>query len=318
MFKIITNRKLALVVTIVAIVALFIFLLSSRTPTSSTQSGKINIVGSFYPVSYAAGAVGGNLVSVRTLVPSGVEPHDFEPSSRDFVDIGNADILIYNGAGLEPWVQKWEAGTSIRPKHIINMSTALRDRGVVLLEKNGAVDPHFWVDPVVMKVEAEIIRDVLVGVDSTNQQIFIDNAKRLTNLLDVLDQRFRAGLTSCAIKNIIVGHEAFDYLGHRYGFPVTSISGISPDEEPAPKDLARIIALVKEKGVKYIFFETVASPKFSELIAREVGGGTLALNPLESLTPNEVQSGEDYVSIMETNLVNLQKAMSCTEGILKI
>lgn len=304
-------RTLTLIVTILAIAALSLFLFSSRTPSNVSQNGKIKIVGSFYPLSHVASVVGGNIVSVRNLVPSGVEPHDFEPSSRDFVDIGNADILMYNGAGLEPWVEKWEAGSSVRSKRIINMASALKERGVSLIDNSGALDPHFWVDPVIMKKEVEVVRDMLIEVDPVHQEFFAGNAKNFINALDVLDQQFRTGLSSCALKNIVVGHEAFDYLGQQYGFEVTSISGISPDEEPAPKDLVRIITLVKEKGVKFIFFETVASPKFSELIAREIGGGTLALNPLESLTPDEVQSGEDYVSIMEANLSNLKKAMSC-------
>ncbi|OHA79575.1 MAG: hypothetical protein A2747_04010 [Candidatus Yonathbacteria bacterium RIFCSPHIGHO2_01_FULL_44_41] len=311
MLKIILNRKVLLVITIVTLVGGAIFFLSLRIPRSNMQNERIRIVASFYPLSYVANEVGGNLVSVRSLVPAGVEPHDYEPSARDLIEIGNADILIYNGASLEPWVKKWEQGNSPRPKHAINMAAALKGQNVNLIEKNGAIDPHFWLDPIIMKSETEIVRDLLIQIDPAHKDMFYDNAGHFLAALDALDQHFREGLSSCVLRDVIVLHEAFNYIARQYGFSVTSIAGISPDEEPSPRELARIISLVREKGVKYIFSETVASPKFSELIAREVGGTTLVLNPIENLTPDEVQSKEDYISKMEMNLNNLKTAMSC-------
>ena len=305
------NHKLALVATIFAIVFGVIFLFSSRISNKDTQNGRIHVVASFYPLSYVATAVGGNLVTVRNLVPAGVEPHDFEPSARDLIEIGIADIFLYNGGSLEHWIKKWEQGKSPRPKHIINMASALNEQGVNLIERDGMIDPHFWLDPVIMKKEVEIIRDVLGQIDSAHKEMFSNNARRISDSLDVLDQRFRGGLSLCSLRDVVVLHKAFNYLARQYQFSAISIAGISPDEEPSPKELARITEIVRAKGVKYIFSETVASPKFSELIAREVGGTTLVLNPLESLTPNEVQSGEDYLTKMEMNLINLQKAMLC-------
>lgn len=311
MLKIIINRKLVSIVTILAIISGVIFLLSSRIPQKNTQNGRIHIVASFYPISYVASSVGGNLVAVRNLVPAGVEPHDFEPSPRDLIEIGNADILLYNGAGLEPWIKKWEQGVSVHPVHIINMAEALKKQKVRLIEKDGIADPHFWLDPQIMKSEAIIVRDLLIEIDPLHKDMFTDNADRYISALDLLDQHFREGLSSCTLHDVIVLHRAFDYIASQYKFKATSIEGISPDEEPSPRELARIISLVREKGVKHIFLETISSPKFSELIAREVGGATLVLNPIESLTPDDVQSGEDYLSIMEMNLNNLQIAMSC-------
>lgn len=311
MLKIIIKRRFISIVIVFAIIFYMAIFLSSRIPQNSAQNGRIHIVASFYPLSYVAKTIGGNLVTVRNLVPAGVEPHDFDPSARDLIEIGNADILIYNGASLEPWVKKWENGNSPRPKLVINMASALKGQGVKFIENQGTIDPHFWLDPSIMKSEAEIVRDALGNIDSVHKDLFGETADRLSGNLDALDKRFRAGLSSCVSRDVVVLHKAFSYLAREYNFSATSIEGISPDEEPSPKELARIVSFVREKGVKYIFFETVASPKFSELIAREVGGSTLVLNPLESLTPNEVQSGEDYISIMTMNLNNLRTAMLC-------
>lgn len=311
MLKIIINRKIVSIVTILAIISGVIFLLSSRIPQVGIENGRIHIVTSFYPLSYVASSVGGNLVAVRNLVPAGVEPHDFEPSSRDLIEIGNGDILIYNGASLEPWIEKWEQGISVHPPHIINMMEMLKKQSVKLIEKDGITDPHFWLDPQIMKNEVVIVRDLLIQIDPLHKDMFTDNANRYISSLDLLDQHFREGLSLCTLHDVVVLHKAFDYIASQYKFKATSIEGISPDEEPSPRELARIISLVREKGVKHIFFETISSPKFSELIAREVGAATLVLNPIESLTPDEVQSGEDYLSVMEMNLNNLQTAMSC-------
>ena len=311
MFKIIVNRKIISVAVILAVVLVAIFFLSSRIPKSDTPNNRIHIVTSFYPLAHIVKVVGGNLVTVRNLVPAGVEPHDFEPSSRDLIEIGNADALVYNGAGLEPWIGKWGQGNTPRPKLAVNMADELKKNGVFLFEKDGIIDPHFWLDPVIIKSEVEIVRDLFIQIDPARKDMFTENAKRYISALDSLDERFRVGLSSCELRDVVVLHEAFGYLASRYKFTATSIEGISPDEEPSPKELARIINLAREKGVKHIFFETVASPKFSELIAREVGGATLVLNPIESLTPDEVQSGEDYISIMGMNLNNLRTAMSC-------
>jgi len=305
------NRKLFLVAIIFTAIFIAVFFLSSRVPQRDTQNERIHIVTSFYPLSHIAKSIGGNIVDVRNLVPAGVEPHDFEPSSRDLVEIGNADALFYNGASLESWIKKWNVGISVKPKYVVNMEESLKKQGAILFVKDGITDPHFWLDPVIMKNEVIVIRDLLIQIDSAHKDLFTENARRYTTALDLLDEHFRAGLSSCDLNDIIVLHEAFNYLASQYSIKVTSIEGISPDEEPSPKELARIINLVREKGVRHIFFETVASPKFSELIAREVGGATLVLNPIESLTPDEVQSGEDYFSIMEMNLNNLQIAMQC-------
>ena len=109
----------------------------------------------------------------------------------------------------------------------------------------------------------------------------------------------------------MASHAAFGYLAERYNINVISIAGISPEEEPSPKRMAEIAQLAKQKNIKHIFFETLVSPKLSETIAREIGAETLVFNPLEGLTNEEIATGEDYISVMEKNLVNLRTALIC-------
>lgn len=304
-------NRIFLLIIIFAIVLGGVFLFSVRAPQRENETGKINVVASFYPLAYLATAIGGNLVSVTNLVPAGTESHDFEPSPWQLADIGRADLFFYNGAGFEPWINKWEKSMPTRPAQVINMADLLKEQRVVFIEEDGAINPHFWLDPVLFGEEVKIVRDALIAIDSMHENIFRENADRLVKELGDLDRRFRDGLFACALKDVIVLHEAFVYLAHQYGFVATSIAGISPEEEPSPKDLVRIITLARDKGVKHIFSETVASPKFSEAVAREIGGSMLVLNPIESMTPSEVQSGQDYISAMGMNLNNLRSAMVC-------
>jgi len=304
-------RRIIFWLFIVSIALGSVWLFVLRAPQSEVGNGGVHVVASIYPLAYIASAVGGDLVSVRTLVPSGTEAHDYEPSPRDFVEIGRSDIFFYNGAGFEPWVNKWQEVKSAGDLRTINVADMLGEYGVPLLNRNNVIDPHFWLDSVIFQKEIEIVRDAIIRADPEHADIFIENATVLTNIIRDTDEQLQKGLASCALREVIVSHDAFGYLARRYGISVTSIAGISPDEEPAPKDLARISAIAREKGIKYIFSETVASPKFSEAIAREIGGQVLVLNPIESLTPSDVQLGEDYVSKMKMNLTNLQTAMTC-------
>lgn len=279
---------------------------------SSSKTDTVNIVASFYPLVYFAREVGGDRVSVQNLTPLGTEPHDFEPSPRDIASVMRSDLFIYNGALFEPWILRW--GKTKDFSHLsksINMTSEIEKEGYVLMHKGSDIDPHIWLDPLIAQKEVVIIRDALIQIDPLHQDEYQSNTERLLQKLSSLNESFKESLTSCSLRDIIVSHDAFGYLARRYTLSVTPIAGISPDEEPSPQELTHIISLAHEKGVHYVFSETMTNQKFAETIAREIGGGLLNLNPIESLTHNEVQSGEDYASLMMVNLHNLKTALVC-------
>lgn len=306
-------RKEILVVTLitVAIVVAILFGSWGEQSKTDTNKNKITVMTTFYPLQYVATKVGGNLVDVQNLVPSGVESHDFEPSARDFARLTTVDLFVYNGADFEAWTKSWEKGQEIDSRKNINMANELQARQVDLIKTEGAVDPHFWLDPTILKKEAEIVRDRLIVIDPLRRDIYTLNTERFLTELHELDLRFRSELASCGIREVIVLHEAFNYIARQYKFKATAIAGISPDEEPSPRQIIEIINIARKKNITHIFSETIASPKFTDLVAREVGAQTLVLNPVEGLTQDEVQLGKDYVSIMQMNLENLKKAMVC-------
>lgn len=303
-------RSIVVVVGIILVTALAIDVIW-RAPKVTKPENTLSVFVSFFPLADIASRVGGQYVIVRNMLPSGAEPHDFEPTPRDLIDLGKADLFLYNGAHFEPWVDKWASGSFARPRYTLPLVDELTRRGVSPIDKNGAIDPHLWVSPAIFIREVEVVRDALMDIDPVHALVYQENAERFLESLRDLDTHYHTVLKDCEKEDIIVSHDAFGYLARDYGFSLIPIAGLSPDEEPSPKVLAEIANVARKKGLAYVFFETAVSPKLSQTIAREIGGETLALNPVESLTPEGVRSGEDYLSTMFMNLNNLQKALVC-------
>jgi zinc transport system substrate-binding protein len=253
-----------------------------------TGSAATTVVAAFYPLAFAAQQIGGDGISVRNLTPPGVEPHDLELAGSDIRTIADAGLVLYLGQDFQPALEDAIDSTSAN--------------AVDLLGPGKAKDPHVWLDPIRYAALAERIGKEL---DRGSE------AERLAAKLRALDSEFRRGLSHCERKEIVTSHAAFGYLAERFGLQQESISGLSPDAEPTPDRLAELKALVEQDGVTTIFTEELVSPKVAETLAQETGATTAVLNPLESLTPDEVSAGDDYASVMQQNLSELRTALGC-------
>ncbi len=298
-----------------------------KTTSESTQGNeneRIKITASFYPLAEFARQVGGELVTVENLIPAGVEPHDFEPTPQDVVKINNSKLFILNGAGLDPWAEKITAELNGENTQTLNITknfallpstTAEEDQHneeeTEHEEEHSAFDPHLWLDPVNALREVDVIRDQLIAIDPKNETTYKNNAKAYQQRLTTLDNKFEQALKNCKTREIFTSHQAFAYLAQRYNLTQVGITGLAPEQEPSAKRMAEVSKLGKEKNIKYIFFETLVNPKIAETVASEIGAKTLVLNPLEGLTPDQEKQGEDYITIMETNLKSLQQALEC-------
>lgn len=269
----------------------------------------MNVVTSFYPLYEIAQRVGGEHVDVQNLVPPGAEPHDYELTPREIAAVYAADILIVNGFGIEPWLEKLLPELGKSGVKIVNVSTLF---GELIARPEGEQgDPHFWLDPSRYILEVSAVQRAFSEADAVNRDYYAARAESFTDALEELDREFSAGLSNCATRSFVTNHAAFGYLAQRYQLQMVSIGGLSPEAEPSSRDLVDLTDLLKEKNTKYILVETLVSPKIGETLAREVGAQTLVLNPLEGLDAQEIQEGKNYVSVMRENLKNLQIAMDC-------
>ncbi|MFN8541427.1 MAG: metal ABC transporter substrate-binding protein [Thermomicrobiales bacterium] len=272
-------------------------------------SGKPVAITSFYPLYYFTSQIAGDRMEVRNLVPAGAEPHDWEPKARDIADISKAAVLVYNGAGLEHWIDA-TLDTAKSDKRVDIKAT----EGLTLLppapgeDADVTNDPHVWLDPTLAREIARKIADGLIKADPPGQATYEQNLAALVGKLDGLDTQFKDGLRTCARREIITAHAAFGYLARRYGLEQIAIEGLSPDSEPTPARIAEVTKIARDRKATHIFFETLVSPKVAEAIANEVGAKTLVLDPLEGVKDEKTQN---YFTVMGDNLANLRTALGC-------
>jgi zinc transport system substrate-binding protein len=266
-------------------------------PDAAVAASRQPVVASFYPIAWAVQQVGGNRVSVTNLTPAGAEPHDLELTPDQIDEVLDAKVVFELGRGFQPAVED---------------AAAQRDGPTEQLLPRGTKDPHIWLDPVRMAAIVRTVQRKLTKTDPKGRAAYAHNADRVVGELDALDVRFRDGLAHCDRNIVVTAHEAFGQLARRYGLRQEGVAGLSPDAEPDAERIGQLTDLVKRLGVTTIFTEELVSPRIADTLAREAGVTTETMNPLEGLTDRELRRGDDYLSVMNTNLTKLQAALGCS------
>ncbi|WP_099467584.1 metal ABC transporter substrate-binding protein [Konateibacter massiliensis] len=270
------------------------------------EDGKLTVYTSFYTMYDFTSKIAGDKAEIINLVSDGSEPHDWEPSTTDMVALEKADMLVYNGAGMEHWVEQISGSLE---NDIVLVEAS---KGVELISEEGEEehsDPHVWLDAENAKLEMENIKNALAELDPENAAYYEENYETYAAKFDELDAELTERIGALENKDIIVSHEAFSYLCKAYGLTQTSIGDLEADAEPDANRLAEIVEFAKENKVTTIFFEELVSDKVAKVIADEVGAKTAVLNPVEGLTEEQAKAGEDYFSIMEANMEALENAL---------
>ncbi|WDF49170.1 metal ABC transporter substrate-binding protein [Paenibacillus sp. KACC 21273] len=302
---------------------------STAGTSSSTASGdKLHIVTSFYPMQEFTSKVAGDLADVQVLVPAGTEPHDWEPTAQDIAKMTDADMLVYNGGGVESWIDQVKDTLGDSGPKLVDASNGIQlmasteeehegeeagheeEHATEEAHDHGEFDPHVWLSPIQAQTEVRNIETGLTALDPNHAADYKKNADAYIAELQKLDAEYKAGLSNVKRKDFITQHAAFAYLAHDYGLTQVPIAGLSPEQEPSAEAMAKIVDFAKQNNVKTIFFETLVSSNVAKTIADEVGAKTAVLNPLEGLTSEETSAGENYISVMRTNLAALEKALN--------
>ena len=244
------------------------------------------VVASFYPLAWAAEQVGANRYEVLNLTQPGAEPHDLELSPSDVSAIRTAKLVVYLSGGFQPAVED---------------AVEQRD-GRSLDVLDGDTDPHIWLDPVRFALAVEEIARAL-GEGAS--------AAPVARELRQLDAEYYAGLAHCARRVLVTTHASFGRLAARYGLTQLALAGRSPEVEPSPRELERIVEQIRRSGATRVFAEPLISSRLAETVAREAGVEVATLDPLEGLSEERLAAGEDYVSVMRSNLATLREALGC-------
>ncbi|WFA76287.1 zinc ABC transporter substrate-binding protein AdcA [Streptococcus suis] len=287
--------------------------------TASQEDGKLDIVTTFYPVYEFTKQVTGDEANVDLLVKAGTEVHGYEPSAKDIARIQEADAFVYENENMETWVHDVEKSLDTTKVNVISAT-----EGMLLLPgseegedhdhseegHSHAYDPHVWLSPERAITLVENIRDSLVAKYPEKKDAFETNAAAYIEKLDALDMKYSETLSAAKQKYFVTQHTAFAYLALDYGLKQVSITGVAADEDPTPSRLAELTEYINKYGIKYIYFEENASKSVAETLAKETGVQLDVLNPLESLTDEDMKNGKDYISVMEDNLTALEKTTS--------
>lgn len=298
------------------ILALSLFVVNSFQ-NKNTDSEKIKIVTTLFPLYDFAKQIGQDKVEVTLLLPPGVEAHSYEPKPSDIVKINEADVFIYTGKFMEPWVEDVINGVTNNDLEIIDSS-----EGINLIESvfhdedepDGSMDPHIWLDFDNDKKIIQTISNALIKIDSNNNEFYKTQTENFINELSELDTKYKTTLASCSESKIIYGgHYAFGYLAKRYNIEYLAAQGVSPDSEPTAEDLINLVDQVNENNIEYIFYEELSSTKIAETISNETHAKMLLLNSAHNVSKEDIENNISFISIMKDNLTNLKIGLKCSE-----
>ncbi|MBE6067010.1 MAG: ABC transporter substrate-binding protein [Clostridium lundense] len=279
------------------------------TKIESNGNEKIKIAVTFNPLKEFAEAVGGDKVQVQTIIPNGSEPHDFDPRAKDLINIENADIFVYNGLNMEPWVDK--VISNLQNKDLVKVESSKNVKAIEVEEhdseedqEHGDYDPHTWLGLTSAKVQAKNITDALVKIDEKNKDFYERNYKQFEGELDKLLNEYQPKFQALKNKNFVTGHAAFAYFCRDFGLKQNSVEGVFAEGEPTPKKLKTLTDYCKENKVKTIFVEDMVSPKVSETLAKEVGADIKTIYTVESSEDNK-----SYIQSMESNIKEVYESL---------
>jgi ABC-type Zn uptake system ZnuABC Zn-binding protein ZnuA len=271
--------------------------------------------------------VAGDKMKVDSLMPMGTDPHSFEFTPTDATRVAQCDVLILNGAGLEPSLE--ETVKAIGGKtHVIEASTGLVGRtagegeepveaevGSTATEEHhdhDQGDPHFWLDPTLVVKYVENIRDGLSSVDPGNASTYQANAAAYIKSLGDLDAWIKeqvAGIPA-ARRLLVTNHESLGYFADRYGFQIvgTIVPSVSSGASPSAQQLAHLIGVIQRTGAPAIFLETGSDPRLSEQLAAETGIKVVVDLYTHSLTEADGDA-PTYIAMMKADTTAIVEAL---------
>ncbi len=314
------NKRQKLFVAATAIIVLTAALATAfYSQQNKTESDKLKVVATFYPLAFFAQQIGGEEVKVTQLIPDNTEVHTWQPSFADILAVDEAAVIIYNGASLDHWFEE-EILSNIDSSNKIIVETT---RGVQLIEtepehsdeheNEGLYDPHTWISPFLAKQQAQSIYEALIQKDPDHEGYYSERWQNLKTRFEELDNNYLTELSTKSEENVFVAHAAFGYLADRYGFKQHGVIGISADEQPSAQVYANLVDMMIEHETYVVYVDPVYTEESVQTLK----------NDLETRTDQNVQilklyfmlgpiDGLDYFGQQEKNLENLKTGLEAS------
>lgn len=284
---------------------------SGRSTIEAPTSSGLKVLATFFPVFDFARNIIGDKGNVSLLVPMGVDVHSFEPTPSTIHDVSTANVLVYNGAGLETWIDN--VVSSANNPNLVRVDTSA---GIPTIniptewQKGGrAIDPHIWLDPVLAKRQVDNILNGLIRADPANTAYFTSNAQLYQSRLDSLNQAIIDSVSNRKTNCFVTFHTAFGYFAKRYNLTQIAVFGPFQDS-PSASDIQSVIDNIHRYKLCYVGYESLENQAIPQSIHDNTHAQLVPMNPIEGLTPAEQAGGDTYLTLMNQNLTNISLALN--------
>jgi zinc/manganese transport system substrate-binding protein len=266
---------------------------------------RVNVITSFSILGDFVKNVGGERISVTTLVGPDGDVHVYTPAPADAKKIADAKLLVINGLGLEGWLPRLVQSSGSKAPIII------ATKNIAPLKLGSDADPHAWQSVANAKIYVTNIRDALGAADPADAETFRANTQAYLAELDALDREVREAIGKIpeSRRKVISTHDAFGYFASAYGIKFIAPLGVSTESEASARDIAGIITQIKTAKIPAVFLENISDPRLIRQIATETGariGGTLYS---DSLT-GEKGEAPTYIDMVRHNIRALTSALA--------
>ncbi|WP_149087127.1 metal ABC transporter substrate-binding protein [Pseudomonas prosekii] len=290
------------------VLVLFSLLLSMSIPALAAAAEKLQVVTSFSILADMAQQVGGEHIQITNMVGADADAHTYEPTPDDAKALLNAKLIIKNGLGFEPWLDRLVTSTETTAP-VISASHGVIPRS---LDEDGETvpDPHAWHNLANSELYIANITKALIAADPANRADYQRNSQAYLKQIYALLAEAKAKLGSLPPGNrkIVTSHDAFGYLGQAYGIDFMAPQGLSTERDPSAAEVAALITQIRQTKVKAVFMENIKDARLLKQIADESGakiGGTLYSDALAASGP-----ASTFAGLFEYNLNTLYDALS--------
>lgn len=285
------------IVSLLVLLLIPVLLLSCKDNTES--SDKLKVITSIYPMKEFAEVIGGDKVEVKSLIPDNVEPHEYEPNTKDYEELIKADLFVYNGLGMEEWLD------DVKKQIKDDVTYVNASDNVNVIKEGKKEDPHAWLSLLEAKNQCETIKNALVKADKNNKDYYEKNYKdyvgKLQNLYDEYNDKFK----NIGTNKFVTSHAAFGYLCRDFGLEQSYLHDMFGEGEITAKEYKNLAEYCEDNNISTIFSEEEESSKEAETLANEINGKVVPLYTLETKV-----DGKSYLEVMKSDLDTIYSALN--------
>lgn len=292
-------KKFLLKASMVLLLPIMLVGCGSEENKSSKESGKVEVTASISPIKEFTELIGGDKIEVTSLVPDNAEPHDIDLKPRDFEKLTKSKLFIYNGLGMEDWLE--EVKEQISEDKIKYVDTSENGNAI---ETDGKIDPHQWLSLKEAINQCNNIKLALSEVDPNNKDYYEENYEKVKNDFEELYNEYLPKFQSLEHKNFVTSHEAFGYLCRDFGLKQQALNDLFGEGELTAKKIEDLVKYCDNNDVNTIFSEEEDSQKEAQTLANEINGEVKPLYTLETKV-----EGKSYLEVMKINLEEIYESM---------